>query len=447
MTVTDVIPTAIHRSEDELPFVDVGDGTHLQVLQVDVEKGLWVVRTRYQPGVTIPRHKHTGEVFAFTIAGSWKYLEYPEINRAGSYLYEPAGSVHTLHVPEDNEEVTDVWFAIYGANLNLDAAGNVETVIDAAFIRDIYVALCEAQGHGAPNVIAPSGFGSVDRVWHGAMTQKRGVSRIPPLDGVYAVPAERREEFTRSGHTMLRGLATGDEVAAFRPALEAAAASQNREQRPITERDTYGAAFLQCVNLWRVDELARRFVLSTRFARAAAELLGVDGVRLYHDQALFKEPGGGHTPWHQDQFYWPLSTEKTITMWMPLADLAPEVGSMTFASGSHQRGNLRGHAISDESEVEFERLVRADDLAEHTYGAISAGDATFHAGWTLHRAGPNPTNSMRPVMTVIYFADGAHVTDPESAYQRFDLAVWLPGLQPGDPAASEINPVVWSRAG
>lgn len=153
MAITDLIPTAIHRGETELPFVDVGDGTHLQVLHTDVEKGLWVVRTRYEPGVTIARHKHTGEVFAFTIAGSWKYLEYPEVNRAGSYLYEPAGSIHTLHVPEDNEGLTDVWFAIYGANLNLAADDSVEMVIDAGFIREVYLALCEAQGFDAPNVI------------------------------------------------------------------------------------------------------------------------------------------------------------------------------------------------------------------------------------------------------------------------------------------------------
>ena len=72
---------------------------------------------------------------------------------AGTYLFEPAGSIHTLIVPEDNTEVTDVWFAIYGANLNLDAEGNVESVLDAAFIRDAYFALCEAEGHPRPNVI------------------------------------------------------------------------------------------------------------------------------------------------------------------------------------------------------------------------------------------------------------------------------------------------------
>ena len=83
------------------------------------------------------------------------------------------------------------------------------------------------------------------------------------------------------------------------------------------------------------------------------------------------------------------------------------------------------------------------NFPEHTYGAIRAGDATFHAGWTLHRAGPNPTEHMRPVMTIIYFADGAHASEPDSVYQQFDLATWLPGVRPGDIAASPINPLVW----
>ena len=152
MTVME-IPRALHRGESELPFVALGDGTHIQLLQVDVEKGLWVVRTRFEPGVTVPTHKHTGEVFAFTIAGRWKYLEYPEVNEAGSYLYEPAGSIHTLTVPDDVEGLTDVWFAIYGANLNLDAQGNVETVVDAGLIRDVYLGMCEAQGLPRPDVI------------------------------------------------------------------------------------------------------------------------------------------------------------------------------------------------------------------------------------------------------------------------------------------------------
>jgi len=152
MAVMDV-PLALHRGEDDLPFVDLGDGSQIQLLQCDVEAGLWVVRTRFQPGYVVQTHKHTGEVFAVTIAGRWKYREYPEVNIAGSYLYEPAGSVHTLTVPDDNDGVTDVWFAIRGANLNLDEQGNVVAVVDAALIRDVYLGACEGQGLGRPSVI------------------------------------------------------------------------------------------------------------------------------------------------------------------------------------------------------------------------------------------------------------------------------------------------------
>ncbi len=144
---------AIHRGESDLPFVDFAEGVSLQLLQVDLEQGLWVVRTRFQPGITIPTHKHTGPVFAVTLAGSWKYLEYPDLNTAGSYLFEPAGSVHTLTVPATETEVTDVWFAIYGANLNLDANGNVEAVIDAELIHQFYLTMCREKGFGEPAVI------------------------------------------------------------------------------------------------------------------------------------------------------------------------------------------------------------------------------------------------------------------------------------------------------
>src|SRR5690606_8744869 len=152
MTAID-IPRALHRGEDELPFVDLGDGSELQLLQCDVEAGLWVIRTRFPAGYVVQTHKHTGEVFAFTITGRWRYAEYPEVNTAGSYLYEPAGSVHTLVVPEDDEGVTDVWFAIRGANLNLDADGNVTSVIDAGVVRDFSLAACESAGHPRPAVI------------------------------------------------------------------------------------------------------------------------------------------------------------------------------------------------------------------------------------------------------------------------------------------------------
>ena len=107
-----------------------------------------MIRNRFVPGTTIQTHRHTGSVYAFTVSGAWHYLEGPDdVNVAGSYLFEPANSVHTLHVLDDNEGLTDVWFTINGANLNLDANGQVEYVIDAATVLGFYRAACADQ-HG-----------------------------------------------------------------------------------------------------------------------------------------------------------------------------------------------------------------------------------------------------------------------------------------------------------
>ena len=151
MTVTGpAVEEAIHRGADELPFVEIGDGNKLKVIQVDVGLGLWIVENIFQAGYEVQTHKHTGPVYAYTTRGAWKYKEYEYVNRAGSFLFEPAGSVHTLQCIEDD---THVWFQMYGSNLNLDADGNVESVFDGAGTLEVYLLLAEAEGYERPNVI------------------------------------------------------------------------------------------------------------------------------------------------------------------------------------------------------------------------------------------------------------------------------------------------------
>ncbi len=269
-------------------------------------------------------------------------------------------------------------------------------------------------------------------------------SESSTLDEPYALSATTREEYQRNGHVLLHGLASSAELDAFAPAIACAVERYNPERRLLAERDTYGRAFLQTTNLWHRDPTVRRFSLARRFARVAAELMGVSGVRLYHDQALFKEPGGGLTPWHQDQYYWPLDTDDTITMWMPLSDVVADMGIMRFASGSHHCGCLESVAISDESEMALSEFVRDRGFPVVGADAMHAGDATFHAGWTLHSAPPNLSSKLRAVMTVIYFADGARVIDPDNPQRKDDLRGWLPGCKPGDLACSPLNPLLWS---
>lgn len=265
------------------------------------------------------------------------------------------------------------------------------------------------------------------------------MSRPSVSERYYDVDDGQVEAYGRDGHVLLPALADAHEVAAAREAVRAAVSRLSQERRPLHERDTYGRAFLQVFNLWRHDPAVAEFVLADRFAAVAARLLGAERVRIYHDQALFKEPGGGRTPWHQDALYWPLRGRRCVTMWMPLVDVRPEMGALSFASGTNT-GVLSEETISDASDRAFEAMLTANGRTATTPAAMRAGDATFHGGWTVHRALPNTSGTLREVMTVIYVADGERVLQPRNRAQENDLETWLPGLRPGDPVASELNP-------
>jgi streptogramin lyase len=60
------IPGAVHIGADELPFVDIGDGSKLKVIMVDPDRGLWIIENVFMAGYEVQRHKHTGPVYAYT---------------------------------------------------------------------------------------------------------------------------------------------------------------------------------------------------------------------------------------------------------------------------------------------------------------------------------------------------------------------------------------------
>ena len=261
----------------------------------------------------------------------------------------------------------------------------------------------------------------------------------------YSLAEDEMLHYRRDGHILLRGVASPEEVASVRTVITGLTDEVARRRALQGRPGGYAAMFTQVTNLWRMDERVRAFVCAPRFARIAAELMGVAGVRLYHDQALIKEPGGKPTPWHLDHYYWPLATEHTITMWMALVDIPPEMGSMSFATGSHRAGTFPPLEISDRSEEYFERLIQDRNIPTPSY-SLRAGDATFHSGDLLHRAFGNASGERREVMTVIYFADGTHVADLVYDHLRVDRDAFLPGCEPGQPAASDLNPLLYHAA-
>jgi len=265
---------------------------------------------------------------------------------------------------------------------------------------------------------------------------------LPTLDDPYPLAAQAVACYRRDGHLFLPGVAAAEEVACYRPAIAEAVEAVARSRDPQGRLDDYGSLFTQVTNLWRLSDAVRRLVFARRFAGIAAGLLGVPAVRLYHDQALFKEPGGQRTPWHQDHYYWPLDTDAALTMWLALVDVSLEMGPMTFASGSHLSPDLGPLPISAETDDRLARFIEERGFVL-ACSPLTAGDATFHSSRTLHSARPNLTASRREVMTVIYFADGARVKEPDNPHRRVDREVFLPGLRPGEPAASPLNPVLF----
>ncbi|HRV59222.1 MAG: 2,4'-dihydroxyacetophenone dioxygenase family protein [Solirubrobacterales bacterium] len=150
-------------NEGDTPLIKdaLGPGVHFKPLRLDLEQGEWVVQATFAPGARIPLHYHTGAVDAWTLSGSWHYEEYPDQPQtAGSYLYEPGASVHTLYVPEDNTEDTVVHFRVSGANVNFDEEGSFHSVLDACMIAHLTTELCEAQGIGPVDYVR-GGFAAV----------------------------------------------------------------------------------------------------------------------------------------------------------------------------------------------------------------------------------------------------------------------------------------------
>lgn len=261
------------------------------------------------------------------------------------------------------------------------------------------------------------------------------------LDAPFQLTQEYIEFYQENGYVKLRHVLSPELLEHYRRIIQARVAEISAPVLPMEQRTTYGKAFLQIMNLWRESDGVKQFVFGKRLARIAAELMGVSGVRIYHDQALYKEAGGGITPWHADQYYWPVDSEKTITAWVPLQNTPMAMGPLAICEKSHRFQVGRDLEISDESELTLNEALQQFHTEDSGY---DLGDVSFHAGWTFHRAGANSTERPREVMTMIYMDENIRLTTPKNKNHIADAERWMPGLQPGDLLASPLNPVIYS---
>ena len=265
------------------------------------------------------------------------------------------------------------------------------------------------------------------------------------IDSPYPISDAQIERFRRDGFIRLKDVFDAETLRAYGQELTWLTIALNTQTKPLEERSTYDRAFLQVMNLWRQGGPAREFVFGKRLAGIAAALLEVEGVRLYHDQSLYKEPGGGITPAHADQYYWPLATDRCVTAWVPLQAVPQDMGPLAFFAGSQAVEFGRDLGISDESEREINAAMQAQGFPV-VDGPFDLGEVSFHLGWTFHRAGPNRSQQPRSVMTVIYMDRDMRLKAPENHMQQQDWEKWCPGAVVGEIIDTPLNPVLFERA-
>ena len=264
------------------------------------------------------------------------------------------------------------------------------------------------------------------------------------LQQPYTITKAQINFYQQYRYIKLKEVLSAETVSFYSDIISQKVVEINKEHTAIEQRNTYGKAFLQLFNLWREDERIKALIFSKRLAKIAADLMQVDGTRLYHDQALYKEPGGGITPWHADQYYWPLETDKTITAWMPLQATPLEMGPLEFSAGSHKIVEGRELEIGDDSETIIQQKLRVTNF-NHVIEGFEVGEISFHSGWVFHRAGANKTADMRKVMTIIYMDKDMKLKQPENENQINDWNTWCPGTTVGKIINSPINPILFAN--
>lgn len=274
------------------------------------------------------------------------------------------------------------------------------------------------------------------------MIPVQNATNLLDIDSRYPLTVEQIAFYRKNGYVRLKNVFTPEVLEHYRRAISSKVAELNTQHLPMEQRSVYQKAFLQIMNLWLESELVKEFVGSKRLGRIAAELMGCRGVRLYHDQALYKEPGGGITPWHADQYYWPVDSDRTTTAWIPLQETPLEMGPLAFAPGSYKIETGRDLEIGDDSEQKIQRSLKAYPVHE---SAFELGEVSFHSGWTFHRAGANRTERPREVMTVIYVDQDIRLTEPKNKDQKNDKERWCPGVEIGHVLDSPLNPVLYTE--
>ncbi|MBS1564592.1 MAG: phytanoyl-CoA dioxygenase family protein [Bacteroidetes bacterium] len=264
------------------------------------------------------------------------------------------------------------------------------------------------------------------------------------------ITPQQIEQYRRDGFLVIEDFLDKEELQTWRTALDEAVAKRNGNKMPDrkevygkgddADKSYYDNVFDQLLNLWQDNEKMRPLMLDARLGRMAAQLAGVDGIRIWHDQALIKKPWANPTSWHLDTPYWSFTDRRALSIWVALDDATPENGCLFFIPGSHTQTTFENPGIGKNMGAVF-NFYPAFKKTPSVSAAMKAGSCSFHNGLTIHGAGANMTAGYRRAMTCAYMPDGNVFNGTQNILSDAQMAK----LSVGDPLNDDAqNPLIYS---
>lgn len=261
----------------------------------------------------------------------------------------------------------------------------------------------------------------------------------------HELSAEQIARYQQDGALVIEGFLDADELAAWRACVDEAVA--NRQDRKMAHSDWksgdsyYDRVFTQRLNLWMDHDGMRELMLDPRLGQMAVELAGVEGIRIWHDQALIKEPWANPTAWHLDNPYWSFSSRNAISIWVALDDATLSNGCLYFMPGTHREATFENSGITQEIADLFRVYPQWKERSPMA-APMKAGDCSFHNGLLAHGAGANMTPGRRRAMTCAYMPDGEVFNGQKNVLPD----AYIETLSEGDVLDNdELNPLIYTR--
>ncbi len=267
----------------------------------------------------------------------------------------------------------------------------------------------------------------------------------------FQLSQEQIEYYQKNGFIVIEDFLSPEELQQWRSAVMAAINERGGRKMPDKElkigeddginedADYFGKVFDQLLNLWQTNDKVKELMFDERIGEMAAKLAGADGIRIWHDQALFKRPWANPTAWHLDTPFWSFADKRAISIWVALDDATLENGCLYFIPGSFKETTYEFKAIGKNMDAVFEVYPQFAKTAPFI-AKMKAGSCSFHNGLTIHGAGPNMTPGFRRAMTCAYMPEGNIFNGQKNILPD----EYFQSLKVGDPLNNnEQNPLIY----